>query len=64
MIVCHRDSKEPEVFRLAGSQYLAVQRASDGWLTCDTLGIRFRRMDTASPRLRIEDLNNPLAIEI
>lgn len=59
VIVCHRDSKEPQVFRLTGSQYLAVQGDPDGWLVSPALGVRFRRVDGPRPRLRIEDLADP-----
>ena len=65
VIVCHRDSKEVEVFRLAGSQYLAVQRDPNGWLASDALRVRFGRVDTVPPRLRIEELADPsLSVEI
>lgn len=65
VIVCHRDSKEVEVFRLAGSQYLAVQADPDGWLAALTLRVRFRRAGEAPPRLRIEDATDPsISVEI
>ena len=31
----------------------------DGWLVSRALGVRFRRVDEARPRLRIEDLADP-----
>jgi Uma2 family endonuclease len=55
VIVCHRDSKEPEIFRLAGSQYFVLQPDGDGWLTSSALGLRLRRVAASPPRLRIED---------
>lgn len=65
VIVCDRDSKKPEIFRLAGSEYLAVQSDPDGWVTADTLSVRFRRLDEIPPRLRIKDLADPsLTVEI
>lgn len=64
VIVCHRDTKEPEIFRLAGSQYVAVQRAAEGSLVSDVLGIRFRRVEGPPPRLRIEDVNSVANVEI
>ena len=59
VIVCQRDSKTPEVYKLAGAQYVAVQRDADGWLAAETLRVRFRRVEGAPPRLRIEDLDDP-----
>jgi Uma2 family endonuclease len=65
VIVCHRDSKEPEIFRLAGSQYVAVQCDPDGWLVSRVLGVRSRRIPEPLPRLRIEDLADPsLSVEL
>jgi len=56
VIVCHRDTKQTEIFRLAGSQYVAVQRDHAGWIACDMLGVRFRLVEAVPVRLRIEDL--------
>lgn len=61
VLVCHRDTKAPEVFRLAGTQYVAVQPDPEGWLTVPAMGVRFRRIDADPPRLRIEDLVDPNA---
>lgn len=58
VIVCHRDSKEPEGFRLAGPRYVAVQRDADGWLASDALRVRFQRTDATPPQLRIEDVED------
>ena len=57
MIVIDRDTKRPEVFRLAGSQYLAVSPGLDGFVLAETLGIRFRVVD--GPRLVVEDAAEP-----
>jgi Uma2 family endonuclease len=59
IIVCQRDSKEPEIFRLAGSQYFVLQPDRDGWLTSSALGLRLRRVGATPPRLRIEDTADP-----
>lgn len=65
VIVCQRDSKEPEIFRLAGAQYLVVQVDQDGWLASNVLGVRFRRIGERPPRLRIEDSVDPsVTVEI
>ncbi|MBA2604246.1 MAG: Uma2 family endonuclease [Acidobacteria bacterium] len=55
VIVCQRDSKEVEIFRLAGSQYVALQRDGEGWLASTSMGIRLRQLDGRPPRLRVED---------
>ncbi|MEX2661069.1 MAG: Uma2 family endonuclease [Vicinamibacterales bacterium] len=55
VVVCDRDTKAPEIFRLAGSEYLLLQADRGGWLTSSVLGVRLRRMDGTPPRLRIED---------
>jgi len=55
VVVIDRDTKHPEIFRLAGPQYVALQPDRDGWLLSETMRVRFRRLDTTPPRLVIED---------
>jgi Uma2 family endonuclease len=55
VIVIDRDTKRPEIFRLAGPQYVALQADRDGWLLSETLRIRFRVLDTTPARLAVED---------
>jgi len=63
MIVIDRDTKKPEVFRLAGPQYVAVASDREGWLTSEALRVRFRQ--TPGCVLVIEDVDDPSAkIEI
>lgn len=57
VIVCDRETKEPELFRLAGAQHVAVQRDADGWLMSNTLAVRLRRVGDTPARLRVEDLD-------
>jgi Uma2 family endonuclease len=57
VIVVGCDSKQPEIFRLAGTQYVAVQADRERWVRSDTLNVRFTR--TAAGRLVIEDANDP-----
>lgn len=57
VIVVDRDTKRPEIYRLAGAQYLAVQSDAEGWLASDVLKVRFTSLD--SQRLVIEDLDDP-----
>ena len=59
VIVVDRDSKRPEIFRLAGSQYVAVQADSDRWLRSEVMKVRFTWTDTG--RLIIEDLEDSTA---
>ena len=56
VIVVDRDTKHPEIFRLAGSQYVAVQADSDRWLGSDTMQVRFTWTETG--HLVIEDLED------
>lgn len=57
VIVVHRDTKDVEVYRLAGPQYVALQADSDGWLRSDVLRVRFTRTDAGRPL--IEDVDDP-----
>jgi Uma2 family endonuclease len=57
VIVIDRDTKKTEIFRLAGSQYVAVMADRDRWLLSDVLNVRFRQ--TESGRLAIEDAEDP-----
>ena len=54
-----RDTKRPEIFRLVGSQYVALQADPDGWLLADTMRVRFRAVDGTPARLAIEDAIDP-----
>jgi Uma2 family endonuclease len=56
VIVIHRDTKQPEIYRLAGSQYVAVQTDADGWLRSEVLGVRFAHRD--SDHVVIEDVDD------
>lgn len=60
-----RDAKRPEVFRLAGAQYVAVASEADGWVPSECLGVRLRVSTDTPPRLAIEDRKDPsLRVEI
>jgi Uma2 family endonuclease len=58
VIVVDRDTKRPEVYRLAGPQYVAVAEDVDGWVHSTCLGVRLRALAGATPRLAIEDSQN------
>jgi Uma2 family endonuclease len=59
VIVVDRDTKRPELFRLAGPQYVALQADSEGWLLSETMRVRFRALATSPPRLAIVDADDP-----
>ena len=60
-ILIDRDSRVVEVYRLAGTQYLAVAPERDGWVTCDTLRVRLRGIPGEAPKLVVEDLDESAA---
>lgn len=55
VIICDRDTKQPEIFRLAGAGYEVLPADGQGWLVSTVLGVRLRRLDGPPPRVRIED---------
>lgn len=57
VIVIDRDTKKPEIFRLAGSQYVAVAMDREGWLGSETLRVRLRQAP-GSLVLAIEDADD------
>lgn len=59
VVVIDRDTKRPEIFRLAGPQYVVLQADRDGWLMSETMRMRFRALDTSPSRLLIEDAIDP-----
>jgi len=56
VIVIDRDTKRPEVYRLAGSQYIAVQIDAHRTMS-EVLGVRF--IHTEPGRVRLEDIEDP-----
>lgn len=61
VIVVDRDTKKPEVFRLAGSRYVAVAPDREGWVLSETLRVRMRQIAGDRPRLVVEDLDDATA---
>ena len=53
----HRDTKDVEVYRLAGLQYVALQADSDQWLRSDVLSVRFTR--NAAGHLLVAEVDAP-----
>jgi Uma2 family endonuclease len=58
VIVVDRDTKKPEIYRLSGSQYLAVHPDFERWLRSEVLKVR---LACTEGRLLIEDLDDPSA---
>jgi Uma2 family endonuclease len=57
VIVVDRDTKQPEVFRLLDSQYVAIQPDREGWIPSEMLKVRLARRPAG--RLAIEDADDP-----
>jgi hypothetical protein len=60
VVVVNRDTRKPEIYRLAGALYVALQPDAEGWLRSEMMGIRFRAVD-GPLRLSIEDPQHPPA---
>lgn len=58
VLVIDRDTRRPELFRLAGRQYVAVAPDRDGWHVSESLRVKLRRAPDAK-LLVIEDLDDP-----
>ncbi len=58
VVVIDRDSKRPEVYRLVGVAYVAVAADRDGWVTAETMRLRFRRAPGRTA-LVVADLDDP-----
>ena len=56
LVIIDRDTKHPELYRLAGSQYVALQPDDRGWLRSETMDVRFRSLEDKAPRLAVEDV--------
>ena len=65
VVVIDRDTKRPEIFRLAGPNLVALLADADGWLRAETMAVRFRAIGGQSFRLQIEDaLDASVHVEI
>ena len=56
VVIIDRDTRHPELYRLAGSQYVALQPDDRGWLRSETMDVRFRSLEDKTPRLVVEDV--------
>jgi len=61
VVVVDRDTKRPEIYRLAGAQYVALQPDADGWLLSETMTVKFRVKEGQQAQLRVEDARDPAA---
>jgi len=61
VIIVDCDTKRPEIYRPAGTQYVALQPDADGWLLSETMTIRFRVIADQLSRLYVEDARDPSA---
>lgn len=59
VVVIDRDTKVPEVFRLAGSRMVAVLADREGWVVSERLRVRMRASSGEPRRLVVEDLDDP-----
>jgi Uma2 family endonuclease len=59
VVVIPRDSKKPELHRLAGGQYIVVAPDRDGSVLSETMGVRFSRDPGPPPRLVVQDAADP-----
>jgi Uma2 family endonuclease len=59
VVIVDRDTKQPDVLRLAGGDYVRVEPDAEGWISAGGLGVRFRSVPGAPPRLEIRDMADP-----
>lgn len=61
VLVVDRDTKKPEVFRLAGSQYLGVAPDREGWVVSECMSVRLCALAGTPARLCVEDVGDAAA---
>jgi len=59
VIVIDRDSKRPELYRLAGSQFVALQEDEQGLLRSESMNVRFGRIAGEKSQLAVVDAVDP-----
>lgn len=60
IVIIHRDTRVPEVHRLAGAQYVAVAAGPDGWVACEPLAVDLRAgQRKGKPALEVRDRLEP-----
>jgi Uma2 family endonuclease len=58
IVIIHRDTKRPEVHRLAGAGYALAAADADGWLVVESLRVRLRLAKASPAVLEIQDLDD------
>lgn len=58
VVLIDRDTKRPEVYRLAGSSYVSVSADREGWVTAETLRLRLRQLPGTTSLIAL-DLDDP-----
>ena len=64
VVVIDRDTKQPEVYRLAGAELLRAQSDADGWMRAETMMVRFRAAEARSLLLIEDVIGSTNAVEI
>ena len=59
IVVIPRDAKTPELYRLAGAQYVAVTPDANGWLLAQTMGVRLGHVSGPPPLVLVVDASHP-----
>ncbi len=59
VVVIDRDTKVPEIFRLAGSRMVAAVADREGWVVSERLRVRMRASAGEPRRLVVEDVDDP-----
>ena len=59
IVIIPRDLKKPELYTLAGSQYVAVTPDAHGFLLAETMGVCFGHEPGPPPRLLVVDASDP-----
>lgn len=61
VVIVDRDTKRPELYRLAGSQYVALQHDARGSLRSEAMLVSFKAIVGPPARLRVEDASDSSA---
>jgi Uma2 family endonuclease len=65
VVIINRDTKSPEIHRLAGREFVTAKPDANSWLLAETMSLRFRRVEAQPPRLRVEDrIDSAASVEI
>ena len=59
VVIVDRDTKRPEIHRLAAGEFVPLRADAEGRLFAETMNLWFRTVEALPPRLRIEDAFDP-----